>query len=150
MTAYEKDALIPPGTRVKVIDGAPYGGQLGTVVQVPPLKSAWSMSLPDTRMTYVQIDGKRHPYGYFTFNLERIETVTNLVGPKPEPVKEPTHPTPWKAQGKVILDANGVQVLKVQMRSEYNNIPLYVAVELADVITKAVNKYFEKDTPSPF
>lgn len=158
MVAYDKGDLIPVGTRVRVSPFAsPYSGQYGVVVPNNVFdRKAWAGTRPRTRLTYVSLENSDKVFGYFTDNLERIEEMTNynnLVGPKPEPVKEPDHPTPWRRQGRVIIDANGVQVLKVRESSEYETIPTEKAFRLASVLVDAVNALFpasKEDAPSPF
>lgn len=155
MVAYNKSDLIPPGTKVKVAPWtAPYAGWIGTVVEPRPGELTRSTVNPKRTITRVQIPGRKGSFGFYTNNLERIEEVTNynnLVGPKPEPVREPEHPTPWVRQGRVILDANGVQVLKVSKSSEYQSIPLDKAYKLTQALVDAVNgKFSKEDAPSPF
>lgn len=97
-------------------------------------------------------------------NVERITEVSNhryvenLVGPKPEPVEEPTHPTPWTNLGRRVLDSNGKVVLVVEKGNfnvgDYNkDLTMAPAYELARVIAEAVSeKYAMKveDSKSPF
>jgi hypothetical protein len=93
-------------------------------------------------------------------NVERIEEMTyvkNLVGPKPEPVQEPKHPTPWTFKGRDVLDANGKVIFRIQVRGMYNNnnndVPMADAYELATIVARSVNAKFGKkaeDSPSPF
>lgn len=159
MVAYNKDEEIPLGTRVKVSETtAPHTGKLGTVVDAPPGRITWSTMKHNTRMTWVLVDGSTKPFGYYTYNLERIEDMNtrNLVGPKPEPVQEPEFPTPWRADGANILDGNDKVVFRIQFggyrqgayRSE---LPVAVKYALAQEVVKAVNKlHQEADTKSPF
>lgn len=89
---------------------------------------------------------------------ENMSYVSNLVGPKPEPVQEPKHPTPWSASGRDIIDANGNRVLRIQFASAPDTrqdhlIPMAEAYELARVIKDSVNALHGKvvkDSPSPF
>jgi hypothetical protein len=160
MTRYDKADQVEPGTRVRVSSqvGIPDAGSFGTVVKRSPNRHEWSQYRDRTRMTWVQIDGRLKPFGYYTNNLERVEEmsyVKNLVGPKPEPVQEPKHPTPWTSKGRDVLDANGSVIFRVQHRGAYNNdVSMSEAYDLARIVAEAVTAKFAQakvqDSPSPF
>jgi hypothetical protein len=110
------------------------------------------------------VSGYGQPVGTTAFvtDVERIQEmayVKNLVGPKPEPIQEPKHPTPWRYSGRRILDANGGVVFIVRQASRTESGPVFdidmsTAYELARVVTDAVNEKFApakvQDSPSPF
>lgn len=162
MTRYDKADEIESGTKVLISKPGPYGGKIGEVVETPFGRNSWSELDPAMRMTWVKIPGRATPFGFYTNNLERIEEMTynkNLVGPKPEPVQEPKHPTPWRYSGRRILDANGgvVFIVRQTARTEAGmvlDIDMSTVYELARVVTDAVNEKFApskaQDSPSPF
>lgn len=95
-------------------------------------------------------------------NMKKVENqmqyVKNLIGPKPEPVKEPKFTAPFRADGRNVLDSGGKVVVRVQFggyttaayRSE---LPMAEAYELAGVIARALTEKYEvtvKDSNSPF
>lgn len=96
-------------------------------------------------------------------NVKKVETVLNhsdIVGPVPEPVKAPKHPTPWKQNGRDIVDANGRVVISLN-RGNYvdsgfgsTHLDAGSAFKLAKVISEAVNAHFGggkvEDSKSPF
>ena len=93
--------------------------------------------------------------------VERIEEmsqtpyVKNLVGPKPEPVQEPAHPTPWTSDGSNVLDANGTVVIRIVLggyrAGHRSELPIGHRYELARLIAEAVTEKFEaKVSQSPF
>lgn len=96
-------------------------------------------------------------------NVKKVETVlkhSDLVGPVPEPVKAPKHPTPWKQSGRDIVDANGRVVVRLS-QGDYLDIGFGgthlddgSAFKLAEVISEAVNAHFGgskvEDSKSPF
>jgi hypothetical protein len=91
--------------------------------------------------------------------VEQMKYVKNLVGPKPEPVEEPTHPTPWTSDGRNVLDANRNVVVRVQfggynLNSYREEQPMPVAFELARTIAEAMNEKHAPakvaDSASPF
>ena len=156
MVAYHKTAFIKPRTKVRILENTGRFGEIGTVVSRPEGRIKWSTSRPDVRITWVQFEDLEGPIGYFTDDLERVEDMssTTLVGPKPEPAKEPQHPTPWKAEGRRILDANGREVFRIRSKAASDEVPMAVAYELARVVANAVSAKFApaavKDSDSPF
>lgn len=87
-----------------------------------------------------------------------MEYVKNLIGPKPEPLKDPTFVAPFHSDGRNVVDANDKVVTRVQFggygtgtfRSELSMAEGY---ELARVIAVALSEYFSKkveDSESPF
>lgn len=160
MIAYNKGDLIPEGTRVRVWPStAPFSGLYGTVVPNGIMgRRVWSLTNPGTRLTYVKLDYRDTVFGCHTNNLERIEDMNtrNLVGPKPEPVQEPDFPTPWRADGANVLDANDKVVFRIQFGGYHQDayrseLPVATKYALAQEVVKAVNKFHEKvDSSSPF
>jgi hypothetical protein len=146
---------VEPDTRVRVNQTgnlANLNGKTGVVIRT------LTGGDPRRKRVVLYLDGRMTTS--YTSHLERIEMayVTNLVGPKPEPAKEPTHPTPWTSDGANIIDANGNVVTRVQFggyrqgsyRSEQ---PMATKYELARVIAEAVSKFYEvkaEDAQSPF
>lgn len=81
----------------------------------------------------------------------------SVVGPKPEPVPEPTHPTPWRTKGRRILDANGKVVFIVKQTSDTaeglpHDIGMTLSYELARVVAEAINAQYRtvESSKSPF
>lgn len=101
----------------------------------------------------VQFDDGR-VIGCYVSNLERINEVAstrNLVGPKPKPLEEPEHPTPWSYSGNLILDANRNKVMRVGKGDPYGTLSPTKATLLASAIVEAMNeKYKEEDAPAPW
>lgn len=72
-----------------------------------------------------------------------VETGPALVGPKPEPVAGPKHPTPWTSVGRQVKDADGFTVFEVCG-------PMSTTDEdyrLAQIVSDAVNAKFSVETP---
>lgn len=77
--------------------------------------------------------------------------VRNLVGPKPKPLEEPEHPTPWSYSGNRIFDANAKHVMRVGKGDPYGTMSLQTATLLAAAIVEAINeKHKEEDGPAPW
>jgi hypothetical protein len=73
-----------------------------------------------------------------------VETGPALVGPKPEPVAGPKHPTPWTSVGRQVKDADGFTVFEVcgpmsTVDEDYR---------LAQIVSDAVNAKFGVETPA--
>lgn len=157
--------LEPPiGTRVRYesLGNHPRNGKTGTVVS-----SVRRSNLgPDVQgLVSVEFDHDSRTVGCYVHNLERItEEMTrynkNLVGPKPKPVQEPEHPTPWRSVGRRVIDANDQVVFLVENGNFPNeglsggpkNLSMSRAYDLAAIVADGVNKLHEgtKDSPSPF
>lgn len=163
MTVYAADYRVPVGTQVRVVgEGSSYGGQVGEVVNAPLGEKTWSSLRPGTRITWVDLPSRETPFGFYTNYLERYEDMTtkygsNLVGPKPEPVKEPEFVTPLRADGTNIVDANGKVVTRIQFggytRGTYRSeLPTATKYALAELFSKAVNETYGKkeEKTSPF
>jgi len=153
-----EDTKFKSGDRVRgtgIVSGTRYEG---TVV---PVRSS-IYGLPEGAETHIKVtkvisgSGQSVGNGAYINNVERIEEmayVKNLVGPKPEPVQEPKHPTPWASSGRDVRDANGNAVLRVTTRNTRDLVPMDQAYELARVIAEAVSEKFAskaEDSPSPF
>lgn len=95
-------------------------------------------------------------------NMRKVEYMSyskNLVGPKPEPVQEPKFVTPFRSQGRNVIDANGTVVVRIE-RGGYaigtvvrGELGMAHAHELARLFAEAVTeKYAAKveDSKSPF
>lgn len=140
-------------------------GALYTGTVVP--KSAHHLLGAESRILIETANGvKARPERYANIkNVERITEVSNyryvenLVGPKPKPVEEPTHPTPWTNSGRRVLDSNGKVVLVVEKGNfnvgDYNkDLNMAPAYELARVIAEAVSEKYAapkvEDSKSPF
>ena len=161
MVLYNKGDFIPIGTRVRVArHTAPYSGVEGTVVTAPAGKGYYAQLRTKTRITWVQLPTRNTPFGFYTDNLERIEDMQygkNLVGPKPEPVKEPEFITPLRADGANVVDDNGKVVTRVQfggyVQGSYRSeLPVATKYALAEIFAQAVNEKYGKveDSKSPF
>lgn len=160
MVAYNKSEPIPRGTTVRVSSTAqPYGGLTGTVVAAPPGRVEWSATRPGVRLTWIQLEERKTPFGFYNDNLERIDTVknTNLIGPKPEPVEEPQFVTPFRSDGANVVDANDTVVFRIQVggyrQSAYRtDLPVRTRFELAQAAAEALTEKYGKvaDSNSPF
>lgn len=87
-----------------------------------------------------------------------VAYVNNLVGPRPEPAKEPEFVTPFRADGRNVVDANGKVVFRVQFGGYRTNgyreeLPMAKGYELARLAAEALSEKFAKpveDSKSPF
>lgn len=150
----------PPGTRVKYVGDSSFtrnreGTTVGEVYPAPGTG-------PARNLVRVKFD---HPFGTvsrYVSNLERINEVpyaNNLVGPKPEPVKEPKFVTPFRHDGRNIVDANRRVVLNIRyggyiLDTYRTELPMAEACELARLIAEALTEKFAPakvaDSESPF
>lgn len=159
MVRYKDWSEPAPGTRVRYFAEDPRNRRDGTTGVV--LDQAKEIYTPSGRkMAIVQFDSDKCKMRCYVSNLERIEMpyVKNLVGPKPEPVREPKFPTPWTSDGSNVLDANRKVVIKLRnggyAPGEFSSeLPMAERYELAQVIAKAVTEYYKtkaEDSQSPF
>lgn len=156
-----KDWSEPPiGTRVKyVLNGRGMTGWEGEVVGLPYTQPG---RYEHRNLVKIKFDDKPTPRACYVSNLERIEDMavmrnSNLIGPKPEPVKEPKFVGPFRSIGRHVVDANSKVVVKVQFGGHREGgfseqLPMDEAYDLATVIAEALTEKFSKkeDSSSPF
>lgn len=111
-----------------------------------------------------RVVGAARPGSYASIiNVKRVQEksvayVKNLVGPRPEPVQEPKFVTPFRSEGRRVIDANGRVVYMIQYggyaEGQYRSeLSMAEAYELARVSAEALTeKYAAKveDSKSPF
>jgi hypothetical protein len=159
MVRYKDWSEPAPGTRVRYIAEDPRNRRDGTTgVVVAQTDEVYKTT--GRKMAIVQFDKDNVKSRCYVSNLERIEMpyVKNLVGPKPEPVQEPTYPTPWTSDGSNVLDANRKVVARLryggfELGSFGIELPMAERYGLAQVIAKAVTEYYKakaEDSKSPF
>lgn len=139
-----------PGTRVRYHrEDRARNGQTGEVVKMVPVGY---LDNSNRKMALVKFDKDGMKTCCYVSNLERINEVSReLVGPKPKPLEEPEHPTPWSYTGNLLLDANGKKITRLAKGDPYNSLSLVKAELLAKVIVEAINeKYKVEDAPTPW
>lgn len=127
----------------------------GFISGKPTIPSATARILVHTKSGEIQ---HRSKYADIK-NVERIEEVSNvnaMVGPKPEPVSEPQFVTPFRSDGRAIVDANKRVVFRIEsgdymLGSAPRQVLVHDAYRLADMVAEAMNEKFgKKEAPSPF
>lgn len=157
-----KDWSEPPiGTQVRyILEGRGMTNWVGEVVGVPYTQPG---RYEHRNLVKVKFGGKPTPRACYVSNLERIEEVAsnlyteNLIGPKPEPVKDPKFVAPFQAKGPNVVDSNGRVVTKIQFGGHLvgqivADLSMQERYDLAKIFAEALNEKYAKksDAPSPF